>query len=193
MSHESLVRGASSILVLLGMAVWEIVAIRRSQSIHRWQRWPGNLLIVILDTAAVRLVFPLTTIGAALYASDQNWGVFNIVEMPTWIKMAASLVILDLAIYFQPRLFHAVPWLWRVHRMHHADLEFDTTTGLRFHPIEIVISMGFKLGIVIALGVPALAVLIFDVLLNATSLFNHSNVRLPGILERRLCPLIVTQ
>ena len=93
-------------LVLLAMAVWEIVAIRRSQSIHRW---PGNLLIVILDTAAVRLVFPLTTIGTALYASDKNWGVSNIIDMPTWFNMAASLVILDLAIYFQHRLFHAVP------------------------------------------------------------------------------------
>src|SRR3546814_10639934 len=111
--------------------------------------------------------------------------------LPTWLEVAAAVLILDLAIYFQHVLFHAVPLLWRLHRMHHADLEFDVTTGLRFHPVEVVLSMVIKVGVVAALGAPALAVLIFEVLLNATSMFNHSNIRLPGF-ERALRWLVVT-
>ncbi|MCE9681138.1 sterol desaturase family protein [Halomonas alkalisoli] len=160
--------------------------------IHRRQRWPSNLAIVVLDTLAVRLAFPLAAVGAALVAAEQGWGLFNLVSVPIWLAVVVSVVMLDVAIYLQHRLFHAAPWLWRLHRMHHADLEFDVTTGLRFHPLEILISMGIKLAVVTLLGAPALAVLIFEVLLNATSMFNHGNVRLPARLDRWLRLAVVT-
>ncbi|MDI5891789.1 sterol desaturase family protein [Halomonas rhizosphaerae] len=192
LTHEPVVRGTVFIIVLLVMAVWEIVASRRPQRIGRARRWPGNLLIVVLDTLAVRLVFPLAAVGAALVASEQGWGLFNLVSVPGWLAIVASVLVLDLAIYFQHRLFHAVPWLWRLHRMHHADLEFDVTTGLRFHPLEILLSMGIKLAVVTSLGAPAVAVLLFEVLLNVTSMFNHGNVRLPVRIDRWLRLIVVT-
>ncbi|MEE4462773.1 sterol desaturase family protein [Azotobacter chroococcum] len=192
LTHEPLIRGAVFTLVLLSMAVWEVVAGQRPQRYLRRQRWPSNLLIVALDTLAVRLVFPLAAVGTALVAAEHGWGILNMVAIPVWLAVAASVVVLDLAIYFQHRLFHAVPWLWRLHRMHHADLEFDVTTGLRFHPLEILISRGIKLAVVAVLGAPALSVLIFEVVLNATSMFNHGNVCLPVRGDRWLRLLVVT-
>lgn len=191
-AQEPLIRGAIFSLVLLVMALWEIVASRRLQGIQRRRRWPANLAIVVLDTLAVRLVFPLAAVGAALVAAEQGRGLFNLAPVPSWLALVASVVVLDMAIYFQHRLFHLVPWLWRLHRMHHADLEFDVTTGLRFHPLETLISLGIKLAVVTLLGAPALAVLIFEVLLNATSMFNHGNVRLPARLDRWLRLVLVT-
>jgi sterol desaturase/sphingolipid hydroxylase (fatty acid hydroxylase superfamily) len=192
MDYEPLVRGGVFAFVLLAMALWEVAARRRTQSIHRLQRWPANLSIVVLDTLAVRLVFPLAAVGAALVSDERGWGLFNLVSVPFWLVVIVSVLLLDLAIYFQHRLFHAVPWLWRLHRMHHADLEFDVTTGLRFHPLEIVGSMGIKIVVVVLLGAPALAVIIFEVLLNATSLFNHGNVRFPARVDRWLRLFVVT-
>ncbi|WP_420267664.1 sterol desaturase family protein [Halomonas lysinitropha] len=192
MTHEPWIRITAFGSVLLLMAVWEVLAARRPQSVRRWQRWPSNLLIVVLDTLAVRLVFPLAAVGAAMLAAERGWGLFNGVAAPMWLAVLASVVVLDMAIYFQHRLFHAVPWLWRLHRMHHADLEFDVTTGLRFHPLEILLSMGIKLAVVTLLGAPALAVLIFEVVLNATSMFNHGNVRLPARADRWLRLVVVT-
>lgn len=192
LTHEPVIRGSVFIAVLLTMVIWEIAAKRRQQSIGRRQRWPANLAIVVLDTMIVRLVFPLAAVGAAFVASARGWGLFNIVETPVWLALVLSVLILDLAIYFQHRLFHAIPWLWRLHRMHHADLEFDVTTGLRFHPLEILISMGIKLVVVTLLGAPAVSVIIFEVILNATSMFNHGNVRLPERLDRRLRLLLIT-
>lgn len=192
LTHEPVIRGAVFIVILLAVAVWEIVAERRHQSISRRQRWPANLAIVVLDTMVVRLVFPLAGVGAAFLASERGWGLFNIVETPVWLALVLSVLILDLAIYFQHRLFHAIPWLWRLHRMHHADLEFDVTTGLRFHPLEILISMGIKLIAVMLLGAPAVSVIIFEVILNATSMFNHGNVNLPASVDRWLRFLLVT-
>ncbi|MFW3615406.1 sterol desaturase family protein [Billgrantia antri] len=191
-SHEPLIRVGIFLLVLAAMALWEVLAARREQRIRRWQRWPGNLLILVLDTLTVRLLFPLAAVGAALVAAERGWGLFHLVPAPLWLALPLSVLLLDAAIYFQHRLFHAVPWLWRLHRMHHADLEFDVTTGLRFHPLEIVISMGIKVAVVTLLGAPAVAVLIFEVLLNATSMFNHGNVRLPERLDRRLRLIVVT-
>ncbi|MGM0784049.1 MAG: sterol desaturase family protein [Pseudomonadota bacterium] len=191
-AQEPLIRIAAFGSVLLLMAVWEVLAARRPQQVRRWQRWPSNLLIVVVDTLAVRLIFPLAAVGAALVSADKGWGVFNLIAAPGWLAMLVSVVVLDAAIYFQHRLFHAIPWLWRLHRMHHADLEFDVTTGLRFHPLEILLSMGIKLSVVTLLGAPALAVLIFEVVLNATSMFNHGNVRLPARVDRWLRLVVVT-
>jgi sterol desaturase/sphingolipid hydroxylase (fatty acid hydroxylase superfamily) len=146
----------------------------------------------MLDTLLVRLVFATAPVGMALLAETHGWGLFHALEAPAWLAVVASVILLDLAIYLQHVLFHAVPVLWRLHRMHHADLEFDVTTGVRFHPIEILLSMGIKLGVVAALGTPAVAVLIFEVLLNATSMFNHGNVRLPARLDWVLRWIVVT-
>lgn len=190
--HEPLIRLGIFLLVLAAMALWEFRAARREQRIRRWQRWPGNLSILVLDTLAVRLLFPLAAVGAALVAAERGWGLFHLLSAPLWLALPLSVLLLDAAIYFQHRLFHAVPWLWRLHRMHHADLEFDVTTGLRFHPLEILISMAIKVAVVTLLGAPAVAVLIFEVLLNATSMFNHGNVRLPEWLDRRLRLVVVT-
>lgn len=178
--------------ILLAMALWEYLAPRRRQVIGRRKRWPGNLGIVVLDSLLVRLVFQAAAIGMALFAANRGWGLFHVLPVPTWLAVIASVLLLDLAIYLQHVLFHAVPALWRLHRMHHADLEFDVTTGVRFHPIEILLSMMIKLGVVALLGAPAVAVLIFEVLLNATSMFSHGNVRLAPHLDRRLRWVVVT-
>src|SRR3954447_1505396 len=174
------------------MALWEALAPRRPQAIGRLTRWPNNLGVVIVDTLALRLLFPTAAVGLALVGEARGWGLVNNVMLPAVLKVLAAVVLLDLAIYLQHVLFHAVPVLWRLHRMHHADLEFDVTTGLRFHPVEILLSMAIKLMVVVALGTPALAVLLFEVLLNATSIFNHANLRLPGWLDGALRLVVVT-
>jgi sterol desaturase/sphingolipid hydroxylase (fatty acid hydroxylase superfamily) len=174
------------------LAIWEIAQPRRSQTADRATRWSGNLGIVVLDTVLVRLIFPLTAVGFALLVEERGWGVFNLMALPHWLVIVASVVLLDLAIYLQHVLFHAVPALWRLHRMHHADLAFDVTTGVRFHPIEIILSMVIKLAVIGALGAPAIAVLIFEVLLNATSMFSHSNIGMPAPIDRVLRWLVVT-
>jgi sterol desaturase/sphingolipid hydroxylase (fatty acid hydroxylase superfamily) len=140
----------------------------------------------------VRILFPTAAVGFALVGEDHGWGALNNVSLPFWAKCLVSVIALDLVIYAQHVTFHAVPVLWRLHRMHHADLEFDVTTDVRFHPVEIVLSMLIKFGAVALLGAPALAVLIFEVLLNATSMFSHSNVRLPERIDRVLRWLVVT-
>ncbi len=179
--------------VLAAMAIWELAAPRRRQEIPRLIRWTNNLALVVVDTVILRLAFPILAVGLAVMAEDRGWGLFNIIiSVPGWVAVLVSVIVLDLVIYLQHVMFHAVPALWRLHRMHHADLEFDVTTGLRFHPVEILLSMGIKLAIVVALGPPAVAVLIFEVLLNATAMFNHSNIRLPLAVDRVLRLIVVT-
>lgn len=191
-ANEPVIRLGAFAGVLAAIALWEVLAPRRHQKIGRGWRWPNNLGIVTLDTLLVRLVFATAAVGMALLAETHGWGLFHALEAPAWLAVVASVILLDLAIYLQHVLFHAVPVLWRLHRMHHADLEFDVTTGVRFHPIEILLSMGIKLGVVAALGTPAVAVLIFEVLLNATSMFNHGNIRLPARLDWVLRWIVVT-
>ena len=174
------------------MALWELLAPRRPLTIGRKRRWPSNLGIVALDTLLLRLLFPTAAVGSALLGGARGWGLLPGLGISGWPAVAVAIVALDLAVYLQHVLFHAVPALWRLHRMHHADLDFDVTTGNRFHPIEILLSMVWKLAIVVALGAPALAVLAFEVLLNATAMFNHGNVRLPEPLDRWLRWLVVT-
>jgi len=192
LENEPLIRVTFFLGVLLAMAIWEAAAPRRRREIPRLLRWTNNLGVVAVNTVLVRLTFPMMAFGLARLAEDRGWGLFNAFETPAWLVFVISLVALDLVIYLQHVLFHAVPALWRLHRMHHADLEFDVTTGLRFHPIEILLSMAIKLAVVAALGPPANAVLVFEVLLNATAMFNHSNVRLPLGLDRVLRWVVVT-
>lgn len=192
LDHEPLIRlGAFSVVFLL-MAVWEIAAPRRTATIGRKTRWPGNIGIVVVDTVLVRILFPMTAVAFALYGEKSGFGLFNVWPVASWLAVPASVVVLDLVIYGQHVLFHAVPVLWRFHRMHHADLEFDVTTGTRFHPIEIVLSMLIKFAVIGLLGAPAVAVLLFEILLNATAMFNHANARLPRPIDRVLRWLIVT-
>jgi len=190
--HEPLVRLGAFLGVFAAMALWEVLAPRRGQPIGRWTRWPNNLGVVVVDTIVVRVLFPTAAVGMALVAEQRGWGLFNLLPVPSWAAVLASVVLLDLAIYAQHVAFHAVPVLWRLHRMHHADLEFDVTTGVRFHPVEIALSMLITSAVVVALGAPAAAVLVFEVLLNATSMFSHGNVRLPGWADRVLRWAVVT-
>lgn len=192
LAHEPVIRLCVFATVFVAMALLELLAPRRRLAIGRLRRWPSNLGIVVLDTLIVRLAFPVAAVGVALLADAQSWGLFQALEIPAWLAVIASVILLDLGIYLQHVLFHAVPVLWRLHHMHHADLEFDVTTGARFHPIEILLSMVIKLGFVAALGAPAVAVLIFEVLLNGTSIFNHGNVRLPARFDRVLRWIVVT-
>lgn len=192
LSHETPIRLAFFLGMLALMALWELAAPRRRVEIPRLLRWSNNLALVVIDTILVRLTFPLLAVGVALLAGERGWGLLPALAPPTWLAIIVALLVLDLAIYLQHVLFHAVPALWRLHRMHHADLEFDTTTGIRFHPVEVLVSMGLKLAVVAALGAPALAVLIFEVALNATSIFNHGNVRLPRHVDRVLRLIVVT-
>ncbi len=192
LSNEPAIRLAAFALVFATMAAWELAAPRRQQEIGRARRWPSNIAVVILDAVLVRILFPLSAVALAMLAETRGWGAFNAWGAPAWLAIPAAVILLDLAIYLQHVLFHAVPALWRLHRMHHADLEFDVTTGSRFHPVEIVISMIIKLSVVTALGAPAIAVLAFEVLLNATAMFNHANVRLPAGADRVLRWLVVT-
>jgi sterol desaturase/sphingolipid hydroxylase (fatty acid hydroxylase superfamily) len=192
LTNEPMIRMSVFLGILVVMAAWEVAAPRRRREIPRILRWTNNLGVVVVDTILVRLTFPIAAVGLALIAEERGWGVFNVIEAPGWVAFIVSVMVLDLVIYFQHILFHAVPALWRLHRMHHADLEFDVTTGLRFHPIEIVLSMGIKLAAVAVLGPPATAVLVFEVLLNGTAMFNHSNIRIPLGLDRALRWVVVT-
>jgi sterol desaturase/sphingolipid hydroxylase (fatty acid hydroxylase superfamily) len=189
---QAAIRLGAFIVVFTAMAVWEAAAPRRIRSYSRLRRWPSNLAIVALNSALLRVLLPATAVSLALVAESRGWGLLSSLSAPMVAKIVASLILLDLAIYLQHVMFHAVPALWRVHRMHHADLDFDVTTGARFHPIEIVLSMLIKFGVVVALGTPATGVLVFEVLLNASSMFNHGNVRIPAGLDRYLRWVLVT-
>src|SRR5215831_16650979 len=191
-TYEPLIRLGAFAGVFAVMAVWELLTPRRRQAIGRNWRWPNNLGVMAVDVVLVRILLPITAVGLALFAEARGFGLLNMIALPRWASIIISVILLDLAIYLQHVLFHAVPALWRLHRMHHADLEVDVTTGLRFHPLEILLSTGIKLTVVAAVGAPAAAVLIFEVLLNATSIFNHSNVRIPADIDRILRWFVVT-
>jgi sterol desaturase/sphingolipid hydroxylase (fatty acid hydroxylase superfamily) len=191
-SIELVARIAAAAAVFAVMASWEVLAPRRPWSVGRWPRWPHNLGIVVIDALAVRILIPGAAVGAALVAAGNGWGLFHVAGLRLSIASLLGFLALDLAIYAQHVAFHKVPLLWRLHRMHHADLDIDVTTGLRFHPIEIVISMLIKIAVVIALGIPPVAVFAFEVVLNATSLFNHGNVSMPSWLDRAVRLIVVT-
>ena len=192
MSYEAAIRLGFFLGVLTLMAMWELLAPRRKLSTSKTNRWIANLGIVFVNTAAVRLIVPITAISMALLVQQRGWGLLNNLDLPDWLALVTGVLALDFVIYLQHVMFHAVPAFWRLHMMHHSDMDFDVTTGVRFHPIEIVLSMGIKLAAIVVLGPSALAVLVFEVALNATSLFNHGNVRLPAGLDRVLRLLVVT-
>jgi len=190
--HEPIIRLAAFLAVLFVIAGWEALAPRRARAVPRRARWPNNLGIVVLNTALLRLFIPTAAVALAVLGQQRGWGLLNNLALPFWVDVVIAVLMLDLAIYLQHVMFHAVPVLWRVHRVHHADIDFDVTTGARFHPVEILLSMGIKLGVVAALGAPAAGVLLFEVLLNATSMLNHANASPPRALDRVLRWCVVT-
>ncbi len=192
MPGEQTVRLAFFFGTLAVIAFWEIVAPRRVLTDNKGRRWFANLSLVVIDTAVVRFLLPVLPVSLALLAQERGWGVLNVVILPYWIKIALAVVALDFVIYLQHLLFHFLPILWRLHRMHHTDLDIDVTTGNRFHPLEIIISIWIKLAAVALIGPSVLAVVIFEVLLNATSQFNHGNIRIPETVDRWLRLVIVT-
>jgi sterol desaturase/sphingolipid hydroxylase (fatty acid hydroxylase superfamily) len=181
-----------AVAVFAVMAAWEVLAPRRRLEAGRGSRWPSNLGIVVVDALAVRLVVPAAAVGASLYAAGHGIGLFHVLNLRLSAAALLGFLVLDLVIYAQHVVFHRVPWLWRLHRMHHADLDTDVTTGFRFHPFEILISLGIKIAAVLAFGIPPVAVFLFEVVLNATSLFNHSNVAMPDRIDRLLRLVLVT-
>jgi sterol desaturase/sphingolipid hydroxylase (fatty acid hydroxylase superfamily) len=192
LKQEPLIRFAFFAGILALVALGELLAPRRRLVAKKPLRWASNLGLVALNSVLARVLFPIGAVGIALMSEENGWGLFNNMAAPYWLAVPLAVVLLDLAIYLQHVMFHAVPILWRLHMVHHADLDFDVTTGLRFHTIEILLSMGLKLAVVVLLGAPALAVLIFEVALNATAMFNHANLRLPGWLDTTLRLFVVT-
>ncbi len=192
MGSDDLVRVGSYLSVLVVMATWELLAPRRKQTASKLCRWGGNLTIVILNTVIARLLVAGGIVAAAAMAQERGWGLFNWVDWPDWLEFGLALVALDLVIYWQHQAFHLVPVLWRFHMMHHSDLDLDVSSGVRFHPVEVVISLAVKGAAVLALGVAPLAVVVFEIVLNSTALFNHSNVRMPLAIEPFLRWFIVT-
>lgn len=192
MEHEATIRLGFFLGTLLLLAMLECTAPRRSLTVSKAARWFANLGIVTLGTLIVRFLFPVLPAGFALLCSREGWGLLNAYPVPYEAAVLIGVVLFDLFIYVQHVLFHHLPALWRLHMIHHADLDFDLTTGIRFHPLEIVLSMGIKLGLVYLFGPPAVSVILFEILLNATAMFSHSNLRLPLGLDGVLRLLVVT-
>jgi sterol desaturase/sphingolipid hydroxylase (fatty acid hydroxylase superfamily) len=191
-TSEPFIRLGIFLGIFAAVALWEALAPRRPRQFPRRARWVPNLALLAIDVALVRVLAPGAAIAVALAGEAHGWGLLNAMGTPAWLAVPVAVALLDLAIYFQHVMFHAVPALWRLHRVHHTDLDFDVTTGTRFHPVEILISTGVKCAAVAAIGAPALAVLVFEVLLNATSMFNHANARIPTGIDRWLRWLVVT-
>lgn len=189
---EDLIRIGAFFVVFVAVALWEVFAPRRRPAFGRRARWPHNIGLLLINVILLRVVAPGAAIAVAMTAEAGGWGLLNAIPFPAWLAVPVGVVVLDLAIYFQHVMFHAVPTLWRLHRVHHADLEFDVTTGSRFHPFEILVSTAIKCAAVAASGAPAISVLIFEVLLNATAMFNHANASLPARIDRWLRWLVVT-
>lgn len=192
LSNEQAIRLTVFFGVFAAMAAWEALVPRRARAFGRLSRWPSNIAIVFLNTALLRVVFPVLAIEFAANVHAAEQGLLGLFELPVLLEFVIALAILDFAIYLQHVMFHAVPLFWRLHRMHHQDLDFDVTTGSRFHPVEILLSMGIKFMVIAALGPPAAAVLVFEALLNGMSMFNHANAKLPLGLDRVLRWFVVT-
>ena len=192
LENEPLVRLSIFAGMLALIALLEALFPRRARRLDRLMRWPANFMIVLINTLAVRLVFPTAAVGFALLMDERQIGLFNHIYLPFPVVVIVSMALLDLAIYAQHIVFHQIPLLWRFHRMHHTDLDLDVTSGARFHPVEILLSVMIKFVVIALIGAPAVAVLLFEVLLNAGAMFNHANLRLPASLDHALRVLIVT-
>jgi sterol desaturase/sphingolipid hydroxylase (fatty acid hydroxylase superfamily) len=192
MDNELLIRLGFFFGILVVMFLWELIAPRRPLTTSKIIRWFSNLGLVLIDSIVVRLFFPTALAGIALLVQQRGWGLFNQFELPYLLKIIFSVLVLDFVIYLQHIVFHSVPLFWRLHMVHHTDMDIDVTTGVRFHPIEIILSMGIKMIVVVLIGAPAVAVLIFEIILNGTSMFNHGNVHYSQNIDSILRLLVVT-
>ena len=192
LEFEPVIRLSAFAGIFAVMALWELAAPRRPLYVSKKLRWFSNLGIVVLNTAVARVVFPMAPVAFAYFAAERGWGVFNILEWNVWLELVIVVVLMDFFIWLQHVMVHAIPLFWRLHRMHHADVDYDVTTGARFHPIEILLSFAIKFAVIALLGASPIAVLVFEVLLNATAMFNHANVRLPLRLDAVLRLFVVT-
>ena len=190
--HEATIRLSFFLGIFFIMALWEVIAPRRELSQSKPVRWANNLGLVVLNTVILRLLFPAAAVGMAAFSAHNGWGILNYFTLPFPLAVFLSIIALDMIIYLQHVMVHAVPTLWRLHRVHHADLDYDVTTGARFHPLEIILSMLIKFAAIIVLGAPILAVIAFEIVLNAMAMFNHGNVGLPLWLDRVLRLFVVT-
>jgi len=192
MNNEVVIRLSCFFGIFALIAVWELIMPRRILTTSKGKRWFANLGIVFLNSALVRVAVPILPVGLAMLAQKEGWGLLNVLALPFPVKVVAGILLLDLVVYLQHVMFHAVPILWRLHMMHHADLDYDLTTGLRFHPIEIILSMGIKLVAVAAIGPSVFTVILFEILLNGLATFNHGNIYIPYAIDRVLRLFLVT-
>ena len=191
-AHEAAIRLGFFLGIFAVMAVWEVLAPRRALTVSKAVRWANNIGLVAFNTFLLRLLFPAAAVGMAAFAADQGWGLLNHFQTPAWLAIPIAVITMDFVIWLQHIMVHAVPALWRLHRVHHADLDYDLTTGARFHPIEIILSMLIKFATIAVLGPPVIAVILFEVILNGMAMFNHANVRLPARFDQVLRWLVVT-
>jgi len=192
LANEALVRSACFALILLTMMVWEGVRPKRPRKHSRLLRWSQNIALVLVNSFLIRLILPLATIGVAQYAQEHQMGLFHVLDVPPVLAFVLTLLLFDMAIYWQHRLFHVVPALWALHKVHHVDQDIDVTTGSRFHTIEIFLSLLIKFALVLILGPSILAVMVFEIILNATAMFNHANVALAKKWDRLMRLVFVT-
>lgn len=192
LANEKYVRMGFFFGMLITIGLWEVLAPRRALTVSKTVRWVNNLGLVFFNSFIARLVLPMAAVGVASFAQQQGWGLFNYIEVPFWLAVAGSIIIMDFVIYIQHVMVHAIPVLWRLHRVHHADLDYDVTTGARFHTIEIILSMLIKFATILLLGPPVVAVIVFEIILNATAMFNHGNIGLPKSLDRIVRWFLVT-
>ena len=190
--NELMIRLGFFLAVFVIIALWELASPRRMLSVPKVQRWAHNLGLVALNTVVLRLLFPAAAVGVAIIAQEGHWGLFNNVDLPYVVEIILAVIIMDFVIWLQHVMVHAIPILWRLHRVHHADLDYDLTTGARFHTLEIILSMLIKFATIILLGPAILAVLIFEVLLNSMAMFNHGNIYIPEKIDRVLRWFVVT-
>lgn len=191
-NYEGAIRIAAFGVMLVVMGLWEVAAPRRALSARKPIRWFSNITLLGINSLSLRFGLAVGAMGIASGARQQRWGLFNVLSPPSWLEVILSVLLLDFAIYLQHVLFHALPVLWRLHMVHHADPDFDVTTGLRFHTLEIILSMGIKASAIVLMGASPLAVLLFEVLLNVSSMFSHSNIKMPVWLDSVLRLVVVT-
>ncbi len=192
MAHEKTLRMGFFFGMLAVIGLWELIAPRRALTVSKGVRWLNNLGLVFFNSFVARLLFPAAAVGVAAFAAEQGWGLLHYYSIPFWPAVVIAIVAMDFVIWLQHVMVHAVPILWRLHRVHHADPDFDVTTGARFHTLEIILSLLIKFATIVVLGPPVVAVVIFEIILNAMAMFNHGNVRLPVGLDRALRWLVVT-
>ncbi|MCF6764442.1 sterol desaturase family protein [Thiotrichales bacterium 19S3-7] len=192
LDYQNLIRISAFLSIFIVMALLELVIPKRPLSIKKSSRWFNNISIVILNSVILKIIFPTAAVGIALWANEHKLGLLYFLNLPSYSSIILSIIFLDFVIYLQHVLFHALPIFWRFHRVHHIDQDIDVTTGLRFHPGEIILSLLIKFSAIVLIGTPAISVLLFEVILNATAMFNHSNIHLNKIIDRLLRAIIVT-